>query len=186
MKIAVYGSASGEYPDNIEKARELGRTIARRGHVLITGACTGLPDEAKFGANEVGGEVLGFSPGVDLNDHIQKFGFPAQGFTELRFIPRNFPYLENKVACLNLRNVYSAAECDAIAIIEGGIGTLGEFVNFYKTGKPIGVLEGTGGIADYVDQIVAKLKKQTKSPIIYYGNPEQLVIRLEGLVQALA
>jgi hypothetical protein len=47
MKIAVYGSASGEISQETrEKARKIGREIARREHDLITGACPGLPYEA--------------------------------------------------------------------------------------------------------------------------------------------
>jgi len=40
MKIAVYGSAAGDIPEKVrELAREIGRQIALRGHILITGGC---------------------------------------------------------------------------------------------------------------------------------------------------
>ena len=62
MKIGVYGSATGKVSDEQrEKAREIGRQIAKKGHIVITGACPGLPYEAVLGANEEGGECIGFS-----------------------------------------------------------------------------------------------------------------------------
>ena len=63
MKIGVYGSASGELSDETkEKAREIGRQIAKKGHIVVTGACLGLPYEAVLGAYEVGGKCIGYSP----------------------------------------------------------------------------------------------------------------------------
>ncbi|MBI1934080.1 hypothetical protein HYS30_00265, partial [Candidatus Peregrinibacteria bacterium] len=66
MKIGVMGSATGpqiEDPKAREAARVLGREIAKREHVLINGACPGLPNEALLGAKEEGGFTVGVSPG---------------------------------------------------------------------------------------------------------------------------
>ena len=61
MKIAVYGSATGDLSDEVrKKARELGRQIAKSGHTVVTGACPGLPQEAVIGAYAEGGECIAF------------------------------------------------------------------------------------------------------------------------------
>lgn len=182
MKIAVYGSAKGEIPEELkEKARIIGREIARRGHTLITGACPGLPYEANIAAYESGGKTIGFSPARNLQEHTERFYFPIQGFTELRFISQHFPYAENNIACLRERNIYSAIENDAAVIIAGAWGTLNEFEICRFMGKPIGVLAGTRGLADFVDKISRELDEVKSLRIIYYGNPMLLLDRLEKL-----
>ncbi len=57
-KIGVMGSASGPTIRNaraLQKAYELGISIATRNCILITGACPGLPDKAAEGAKRAGG-----------------------------------------------------------------------------------------------------------------------------------
>ena len=47
MTVGVMGSAGGKLGvEALQAMHRLGATIARRGYVLITGACPGLPQEA--------------------------------------------------------------------------------------------------------------------------------------------
>jgi predicted Rossmann-fold nucleotide-binding protein len=51
LRFGVMGSAGGDVPhEYLEKAFTLGQAIARRGCVLVTGACPGLPLAAAGGA----------------------------------------------------------------------------------------------------------------------------------------
>ncbi|MFO8015660.1 MAG: hypothetical protein R6U32_01005 [Candidatus Woesearchaeota archaeon] len=182
MKIAVYGSASGEIPEELsKKARELGKEIAIRGHTLITGGCPGLPYEAVLGAKETGGKTIAYSPGIDINEHKEKHGFPAEGFDEFVFVPAEFEFADDPLAARKYRNVTSTAGCDAGIIIKGAIGTLNEFTCLYDYGKKVGVFTGTGGATDLVKDIVETFKKPTKSRIVYESEPARLVERLEKL-----
>ena len=63
IKIGVMGSAA-KVNDSVlkEKAREVGREIARHNCILVNGATTGMPNEAAIGAKEEDGFVLGISP----------------------------------------------------------------------------------------------------------------------------
>ena len=57
LKIGIIGSASGpqiEDASAVKKAREMGREIGKRGHILINGACPGIPDEAALAAKDAG------------------------------------------------------------------------------------------------------------------------------------
>src|SRR3989338_10117013 len=145
MKIAVYGSASDATQKNKYLSSELGNIINKRGHVLISGACPGLPYEATCSAYEGGGITLGFSPASNKKEQVERFNFPLKGFSELRFIPQDFPYKDQIGACLKYRNVCSVAESDAAIFIQGRIGSLNEFTICYDCGKLIGLLSGTGG-----------------------------------------
>ena len=71
MTVGMMGSAGGEVAEEIrQRVRCLGNCIARRGYVLITGACPGLPHEAVKGAIEAKGVVVGISPALNLEEHV--------------------------------------------------------------------------------------------------------------------
>ena len=180
MKIGVYGSAAGDITETVRGlAKEIGRQIALRGHTLITGACPGIPYEAVLGANEKGGEIIGFPPAINKQDHIDRFGFPTQGFTELIYLPEDYTYKKLKKVCLKYRNISSVASCDAVIIISGRCGTLNEFTIAYDLGKNIGVLTGTGGMTKFLKTLVEDWNKPSESKIVYEANPEILIQSLE-------
>ena len=78
MKIGVYGSAENVDEKIKKTARSIGKEIALKGHILITGAGTGIPYEAVLGAAETKGKCIGFSPAIDLGKH-KKLGLPTKG-----------------------------------------------------------------------------------------------------------
>ena len=61
-KICVSGAAETGHcsKDAFEKAEAVGREIARRDLVLVTGATTGIPYWSAKGAKMAGGLVIGF------------------------------------------------------------------------------------------------------------------------------
>lgn len=180
MKIGVYGSSGGELPDEVRfKAREIGREIARRGHIVITGACPGLPYEAVLGAYEVGGKAIGYSPATDLETHVQRDHFPTKGFTDFVFIPKEYVHVNDPLICKKYRNISSVADCDAAIIINGRTGTMNEFTIAYDLGKNIGVLERSGGITNQAIKVLLRdIGKGRGSKIIYDPEPSSLVKRL--------
>jgi predicted Rossmann-fold nucleotide-binding protein len=179
MKIAVYGSAGeGVTPETVESSHALGAAIARRGHTLITGACTGLPHEAALGAKSVNGHVIGFSPAPDLDKH-RAYGLPTDGYDEWVFMPRDYKWIENLWVCYKYRNLSSAAECDAAVVVSGRIGTLNEYTAAYDLVKPIGALLGTGGLADYIPELSERIKKEPTPFITWSADIEELIGTLE-------
>lgn len=74
-------------------------------------------------------------------------------FDRLIFIPKDYEFTKNKQVSLKYRNVTSTASCDAGIIISGRWGSLNEFTNLYDMGKIIGVLIGTGGVADELEEL---------------------------------
>ena len=77
IQIGVMGSAGGEIAeDDLEAARRLGRRIAQRDCVIVTGACPGLPHAAVLGAHEAGGASLGVSPARSREEHVDVFDSP--------------------------------------------------------------------------------------------------------------
>ena len=178
MKIAVYGSAAGDITEEVlEKAKLIGKEIAKQGHTLVTGACLGIPYEAVLGAMELNGRVIGFAPAINLESH-KSLEYPTQGFTELIYLPENFKYKDNKGIATKHRNVESVAYCDACIIIGGRAGTLNEFTIAYDAGKIIGVLENSGGVTKFIKELVNDFNKQTDSIIKYDTDPIELIKKI--------
>lgn len=162
------GSAGGGFdPKTSAAARALGEEIARRGCVLLTGACPGLPHDAVLGARAEGGLVVGISPALSLDEHIQRYNSPYAEYDVLVFTGSG----------LMGREVENIRSSDIVVIVGGRSGTLGEFAIAYDEAKLIAVLVGTGGVADHIDEIVAMVRKDTGAELLFDTNPCSLVAR---------
>lgn len=169
IKIGVMGAATGAITtQQMIKARELGRAIARNGCVLITGACPGLPLAAACGAREEGGMVVGISPGLSLDEHVGKYHSPTQFHDVLIFTGSG----------LMGREVVNIRSSDIVVIVGGRSGTLGELAIAYDEGRLIGVLTGMGGISDLVPDIIAVCAKETGAQVVYQAKPHKLITDL--------
>ena len=169
LKIGVMGGATGAMTrDILEKAHALGRAIARNGCILVTGGCPGLPLAAACGAKEEGGLVVGISPGLSLDEHVYKYGSPTEFHDVLIFTGSG----------LMGREVVNIRSSDIVVIVGGRSGTLGELAISYDEGKLIGVLTGTGGISDLVQEILAACAKDTGARVIYDAEPTRLIAEL--------
>ncbi|RJO62307.1 hypothetical protein C4544_00475 [candidate division WS5 bacterium] len=175
-KIGVFGSASSASDEEIrEKAKKLGRAIAKSGCILTSGGCEGLPYAASKEAHKNNGKTLAYSSAKDVKKHKETFSLSEDIFSDYVFVPKDFPYSSNRPVCLKYRNVISCSQSDAGIIISGRMGTLNEFTNLYDFGKVIGVLEKTGGVSDMLRELVTAVNKKSNAEVIYDDNPERLV-----------
>lgn len=178
MKIGIYGSTEGDAKTK-EKARIIGRELAKRGHIIITGGTGGLPYETVLGAREMNGETIGFSPAINIEEHKSIYHCPIDGYTQLIFIPEDYVHRKNKPICYKYRNVSSVAEIDTAIIISGRIGTMNEFTIAYDAGKNIGILANSGGITkNSIKTLLQEAKKESGSKVFFEENPIKLVNRL--------
>ena len=172
MAVGFMGSAGGALKPEVRTlVRELGRLVADRGHVLVTGAAPGLPQDAVLGACEAGGVVVGISPALNLEEHVRKYRSPTRGYDTLVFTGSG----------LMGREIENIRTCDVVVFAGGRSGTLGEFAIAYDEGKVIGVLKGTGGISDHFGEILDVVEKDTGAVVIYYEDPEKLLDLLEEI-----
>lgn len=173
-KICVSGAAETGHcsPDAKERTEEIGREIIRQNGVLITGATTGAPVWATTGAKEEGGFSIGLSPASSEIEHVKKYRLPTESLDIIIFT--GFGY--------SGRNLLLTRSSDAVIITCGRIGTLNEFTIAFEDHKPIGILTGTGGVADEIEGLVGKLHRPN-AKIIYDSDPKVLVKRLIDLVE---
>lgn len=173
-KICVSGAAKTGHCEEgaLEKAKIVGKEIAKRGSVLLTGATTGVPYWAAIGAKEEGGMSIGFSPAQTKQEHVEDYEMPTDNFDMIMYSGFGF----------SARNLLLMRAADAIIFICGRTGTLNEFTICYEDGRLAGVLEGTGGTSAMIKDIIEKSDKEGPK-VIYDTDPVQLVDRLVELIE---
>lgn len=173
-KICVSGAARTDCcsPDAMEKTKELGREIVQQGGIVVTGATTGAPYWAAIGAKEAGGISIGFSPAASEAAHVKTYHLPIDYFDMIVYT--GFEY--------SGRNLILTRASDAVILVCGRLGTLNEFTIAFEDKKPIGILTGTGGMADEIEEIVAKGNRGA-GKIVYDDDPKSLVVKLIEIIK---
>ena len=165
-KVGVMGSAEAVTATNLrEKAVALGKAIASRDVILLSGATTGLVYQAGKAAREAGAFHIGVSPAGDEREHVERYELPLDACSTIIYTGFG----------LKGRNVVLVRSCDVVLFIAGSIGSLNEFTIAYDEGKVIGCLTGTGGVADEIKQVISAFQKPTKARVLYEADPERLV-----------
>ena len=171
MVFGVMGSAGGELKeDSRDKIFQLGAEVGRRGYTPVTGVAPGLPHDSVLGAKSEDGLGIGISPAQSFTEHIERYSSPIRGYDMIVYTGSG----------LMGREIENIRSCDAVVIVGGRSGTLGEFAIAYDEAKLIGVLEGTGGIADHIDELVDVINKDTGAIVIGNSDPVELVRLLEN------
>jgi uncharacterized protein (TIGR00725 family) len=173
-KICISGAADTGHCaiDAPEKAEAVGRVVAERGMILVTGATIGIPYWAAKGAKQAGGIVIGFSPAASKSAHVHSYRLPID-FHDL-IVYTGFDY--------SGRNLILTRASDGMITVCGRMGTLNEFTIAFEDRKPQGVLTGTGGMADMMPEIIDKAHRG-QGKIVYDTDPEKLVDKLVALIQ---
>jgi uncharacterized protein (TIGR00725 family) len=92
----------------MDAAYQVGKLVAERGGVIVTGGLGGVMEAASRGAKEAGGTTIGFLPSMDRA-------------TANPYVDIVFP-----TGLGRARNLLTARGCSAIVMIGGGCGTLNE------------------------------------------------------------
>ena len=168
-QICVSGAASGKTVQaSHQLAYDLGKSIALSGKTLLTGATVGLPWFAAQGAFSVKnreGVSIGFSPASSFREHVTVYKLPTVEFDYINFT--GMAYVG--------RNVHLVRSSDAVITVGGRMGSLHEFVTAIESRKVVGVLLGSGGLADYIPTLIENIECIDAKDIIYDTDPERLV-----------
>lgn len=151
----------------LDVAKELGQEIVRQGGVLVTGAESGVALWASMGAKEERGIVIGISPAVSEQEHVETYRLPLDYTDLIMYTGFGLPG----------RDLLFTRSCDAIIIGAGRTGTVHEFTVAFEDEKPIGVLEGPGSIAEIAHDIISRSERKNPN-VIFSDNPKDLVAQL--------
>ena len=173
-QICVSGAASGKTVQaSHQLAYDLGKAIATAGKTLTTGATVGLPWFAAQGAFSVKnreGASIGFSPASSFREHVTVYKLPTVEFDYINFTGMEYVG----------RNVHLVRSSDAVITVGGRMGSLHEFITAVESHKVIGVLLGSGGLADYIPILTQNIESNglDVNDIIYDTNPDRLVKKI--------
>jgi len=172
-QICVSGAAKGK---SVEQGKELahlaGKAIAKGGHVLMTGATSGLPDHAAHGAKKAGGKSVGLSPAASKIEHVKKYRLPTGCYDTILYT--GLHYIG--------RDSLLIASSDAVVSIGGRIGTLHEFTIAMEMKKPIGFLQGAGGVSTEIRDILKAAGKEDDENVVFDDDATSLVERLTTIL----
>lgn len=176
-KICVSGAAETGHcgKEAFAVAEELGREIVRHGCVLVEGATTGFPFWTAKGAKEEGGIVVGFSPAVSENDHVNVYNLPTDYHDIIVYTGFNY----------SGRNLLLTRAADAVIVGCGRMGTLNEFTIAFEDGKPIGILEGGWDTDEILKGLIEKSHRaeERKGKIVYAKDPKTLLDNLIKIIE---
>ena len=171
-RVCVFcGSSPGSNGRYLEIAREVGRTLARRGLGLVYGGgSVGLMGAVATSALEAGGEVDGVIPRA-----LEARELAHGGLTRL-----------HRVASMHERKAKMNELSDAFVALPGGMGTLeelSEILTWAQLGlhaKPCGLLDVEGyyrPLVAYFDHAVAEgfLRPEHRQLVLVDGDVESLL-----------
>jgi predicted Rossmann-fold nucleotide-binding protein len=128
-----------------------------------------LPHDSVLGAKSEGGLVIGIPPALNFAEHVERYRSPTRGYDLIVYTGSG----------LMGREIENIRSYDVVIIGGGRSGTLGEFAIAYDEAKLIGVLTGTGGIADHIDELLRVMNKETGATIISNPHPVHLIDQVE-------
>ncbi len=141
-------------------AEAIGRMVAERGGVIVTGGRAGVMEAASKGARQAGGLTVGFLPGMEKSG--------ANPYVDIVF----------PTGLGRARNLLTARSCDALIMVGGSTGTLNELTIAYAEARPVVILEGSGGWADKIRPVLHAgryLDERETVEICFAATPEEAV-----------
>lgn len=121
--VSVVGPGEHVPDELLDLAREVGRLLAERGAVVLTGGRDGVMAAAAQGARVAGGLVIGLLPGTDPGE--------ANEFLDVA-IPTGMGQARNALV----------AAADGLIAVGGSWGTLSEVALARRLGRPFACLRG--------------------------------------------
>jgi uncharacterized protein (TIGR00725 family) len=179
IRVGVMGSAGDTLGEGVgaelrARCEALGRVLASRGCVVLTGATTGVPHAVGAAAKGAGALHVGISPAADEREHVGRYALPTDDTDLLVFTGFG----------LKGRNVVLVRSSDVVLIFRGGMGTLNELTIAHDEGRVVGCLTGTGGVADEAERLIQTLPKKTRAVVLFGGDPERLLDECLGALKS--
>lgn len=147
----------------LRTAEAIGAAVAELGATLITGGRGGVMAAASRGARRAGGVVIGLVPSTSFAE--------ANPWCSA-VIPTGLGHA---------RNVLTALAGDVVVAVGGGAGTLSEIAFAWIHGRPIIVVEGSGGWADALPR--RGVDQRRSSTITAVADAEEAMATLRKLLR---
>ncbi len=174
LVFGVMGSAAPEAtipPEVRGRLVRLGAAIARRGDVVLTGACPGMPLVTARAAKREGGLTVGISPAGSLRDHTQRFKSPTEAMDVIKMTGAGGGM------GLIARERDNIAYSDILVYAGGRSGTLGELLFAMQERKVIAILEESTGVSEKARKEILPYIGRGKGLIVTDRDPDRLIAK---------
>jgi predicted Rossmann-fold nucleotide-binding protein len=174
LVFGVMGSAAPEStipPEVRGRLERLGLAIARRGDVVLTGACPGMPQVTARAAKGGGGLTVGISPARSLRDHVQRFKSPTEALDVIKMTGAGGGM------GLIARERDNIAHSDILVFAGGRSGTLGELLFAMQERKVIALLEDSTGVTAQARREILPYIGRGKGLIVTDRDPDRLIAK---------
>ncbi len=176
-QICISGAAKGE---SVEQGRILagqaGAAIANAGHILSSGATSGLPELVAKAYKQAGGHTsLGISPAATKVEHVLKYRLPTEPYDAIFYT--GLHYVGRDALLIN--------SADGVISIGGRLGTLHEFTIAMETGTPIAFLQGAGGVSTQIAELLKHLPNTDPELVIFETDADRLIQKLTRVLDKI-
>jgi hypothetical protein len=174
IKIVISGAAVTTpcREDIHQLSYEVGKKLAERGCIVLTGATTGAPLWVAKGAFENNGFVIGISPARSYLEHKKVYKLPTDYHHVILYSGEGY----------SGRNLLLTKMGDGVIFICGRIGTLNEFTTAFEEEKPMAVLLNSGGTEKYFQDIIQDARRGP-GKIIWEENIDLLIDNLIKMIK---
>ena len=182
-KITVYGGTNNaRYTEReMSECEKLGKFLGRNGFEILTGACGGFPYFVGKAAIAAGApKVVGFTPAMDLDQHINEYKFPIDGATDLVYTKEVYATRAEGF----IRRSLDMAPVSSVVIAMGGSwGTFAELLFSFIYKRTIILIEEFQGAVKAFDDAWKYFGSREINPDVHNGAN---IIRVKNVDEAIA
>jgi len=151
------------------RLNRLGGYIGQQRHVVLTGACPGMPQVTARAAKRAGGYTVGVSPAGSLKEHRTRFRCPTEALDVIQ--------MTNTGAGMGFiaREKQNIQYSDILLFTGGRSGTLGEILFAMQEPKVIALLEDSTGVTAKFKQQILPLVGRGRGVFVTDRDPVRLM-----------
>ena len=168
MKVTVYGGTNNKVytPYQIAACEKLGSYLGEAQVEVLTGACRGYPYYVGKAAIKHGSKVTGYSPAMNLDEHINVYKFPTDGVTDLVFSRQLY---ETQSESFLRRSMDMTPFSDIVVAMGGSWGTFSELVMSFMLKRIIILVEEFDGAVKAFEDAYKFFGKRDINPAVHNG-----------------
>lgn len=182
MKVTVYGGTNNKTytPRQIELCERLGRHLGEMHADVLTGACRGYPYYVGKAAIKYGSKVFGYTPAMNLDEHVNVYKFPTDGVTDLVF--SKTVYDTHSESFLR-RSMEMTPFSDVVIAMGGSWGTFSELIMSFMLKRTIILVEEFDGAVRAFEKAYKFFGKREINPEVHNGAK---IIRVKTVDDAIS
>lgn len=186
MRVGVYGAGSAASESQLDWAKRVGMILGERSHQLITGGNKGVSEWAAKGYSlrwEDDHLSVAYVAARDEREWESMGGTPKH-YQEVNYTPRELTGVSGEPSLAfryHWRNLLAAERAETGIVIGGSLGTLSSLANLFALNRPVGLLLGSGGIADRWEGWARQMTQAEEGRVFGNVDPLQIVLRLEEM-----